>query len=194
MMFPSHRNRAPGIVGAGLYVLAVGVALQTLFPIWLPSDDTILGSALLGGLLATVGSGMALAGAATLAERSGNAVVAFGCGGGFIALLLFTIAGMAWPLPIIQVPALLAIVIFLTVLRLARHDLPLLKRSGLLAFLGIVLSVGFLLIRGPGDWASASDTIRLFSFPIMVMACAIALGIVDLSPTANVAASGKPSA
>lgn len=186
LLFPAHRNRAPGIIGAGLYVLVVGAAIQIIFPIWLPSDDTVLGSAVLGSLLATLGTGLALAGATTLAERSGTAVFAFGCGGAALALLLFTIGGTVWPLAILQVPAILAIVVVSYVLRLARRALLQLKIPGVLACVGIVLSVSLLLIRGPGDWASAADTIRLFSFPIVVMGCAVALGIIDLSPTVEI--------
>lgn len=194
MTLPSHRNRAPGFICAGFYVIAVGLVLQTLFPIWQPTTDTFFTWDLLGGLLTGTGSGIALAGVAALAAWSRTTIAAFGYGGGFIALLLFTFFGLS---PVILYPFRAALVLMLlaTALVITRDNIALLKAPGLFACVGIVLTVAVLLIRGPGDWINASQTDQLFLFtsPIVAMGCAISLGIVDLSPTARVAAQSKPS-
>ena len=46
----SRRDLARGMLGVGVYLMAVASALSTIYPIWLPDDDTILGSARLAGL------------------------------------------------------------------------------------------------------------------------------------------------
>jgi len=178
-----HPARAPGVVGAGLYTLVVGTTFLTAFPIWLPTDDTILGTALLGGLLAMAGSGLALAGAAVLGGRTGGGL-GLGIGTGFVIFLLATASGMVWPLAALHLPVIFTLIVVGSVLLLARWRLSALAAPSLLAALGTVFTVGLLLVRGPGDWASASDSVRRFGFPEIVLVVALGLGILDLSPAA----------
>jgi hypothetical protein len=49
---------------------------------------------------------------------------------------------------------------------------PLLLSAG-----GTILTPLVLVVRGSGDWASRSDTMRLYSFPLIVMGIAISLAI-----------------
>ena len=174
-------GRASGVIGAGLYALAAGVAFLIVFPTWNPSDNAILGTALLGGLLAMAGTGLALAGAAVLAGRSTDTGVAVGFGAGFVAFLLFTASGMVWPLFALHLPIVLAIVVLGGVLLVARRRLVALAAPVLLAALGTALTVGLLVARGPGGWAGPVASLCLY-----VMGVAIALGILDVSPEAVV--------
>jgi hypothetical protein len=41
-----------------------------------------------------------------------------------------------------------------------------------------VFTIGWFLLRGPGDWASASTTLNLFSLPLVVAAVAIGILII----------------
>lgn len=75
-------------------------------------------------------------------------------------------------------------------------------RAAALPVLGSVLpaagvaalfSIGWLLLRGPGDWASTSTTLSLFSLPLVV--AAVALGILVLrAGRASVARPADPGA
>jgi hypothetical protein len=71
----SRRDLAPGMLGVGVYLIAVAGAMSTIYSMWLPEDDTILGSALLAGLWAGVGANLALASAAS-GHAAGLLVVA----------------------------------------------------------------------------------------------------------------------
>ena len=175
-------SRAPGLVGAGLSALALGVAFLTVFPIWLPSDNTILGTALLGGLLAMAGTGMALSGATVLGGRTVRSGLGVGLATGAVAFLLNTASGMVAPLAALHLPVILALAVLVGVLLLARPRLDALAAPCLLAALGAALTVGLLLARGPGDWATASDTVRLYGFPEIVLVVAAGLTTIDLSP------------
>src|SRR5437764_14771704 len=53
-----RRDNARGMLGVGLYALIIGTTFVTAFPLWLPTDDTILGTALVGALLAMVGTAL----------------------------------------------------------------------------------------------------------------------------------------
>jgi hypothetical protein len=53
---------------------------------------------------------------------------------------------------------------------------PLLLSAG-----GTILTPLVLVVRGSGDWASGSDTMRLYSFPLIVMGIAISLAILQVT-------------
>lgn len=175
----SRRERAPGLLGVGVYLLLVAGAVSTLFPVWLPSDDTILGSALLAGLLGGVAANIALASAAMLAGWRPLKVSAAGIASGIVAFLLVTAGGMISPLfevhiPLVTVAAAIGLALLLAT---RRGSLP--WRSLGVAILGGIATVAILMLRGPGDWASASTSVKLYSFSILVMAAGISLVVAD---------------
>jgi hypothetical protein len=47
-------------------------------------------------------------------------------------------------------------------------------------------------VRGPGDWASGSDTVKLSSFPLIVMGIAISLAILQVTALGRSLARGRP--
>ena len=50
------------------------------------------------------------------------------------------------------------------------------------AAIGMIVTIATLVARGGGDWASGSTSIKLYSFPIVVMAFAFSLLILDSQP------------
>jgi len=173
---------APGVVGLGLYVLIVAAAVSTAYPVWLPSDDTILGSALLAGVLAGVGARLALAGAAVLAGWPAFRRGLVGVAGGLLAFLLVTVGGIVAPLPRLQVPLLVVAAMAVAAVVLARRRRAAVMRPVAAALAGGACTVAVLLARGPGDWASASTSVKLYSFPIVVMALTIGLATLGAPP------------
>lgn len=174
-----RQDRAPGALAAGLYLLVVGAAVGAAFPIWLPEDDTILGSALLAGALAGMGTAVTVGGAAAAAGAARPASVALAAAGGVLAFLTVAAGGMAAPLARLHlplaVPALVALGAAPTLWRGRRR----LARPLAVAAVGAVGTVAALLARGPGDWAAASTSAKLYSFPIVLLAGAISLIIMD---------------
>ena len=45
------------------------------------------------------------------------------------------------------------------------------------AVLAALLTVGLVLLRGPGDWATASTSVKLYSFPVMIIVVIVSAGI-----------------
>jgi hypothetical protein len=178
----ARRDHARGLLGVGLYLLLVAVAISTVFPLWLPTDDTILGSALLAGVLAVVGAGLALACGATLAGWAQARVDAAGLAGGVLAFLGVTSGGMVYPLFQIRVPLLVVALVGVSVLALAWRQRRLVVRPLLLAIAGAAGTLVVLLARGPGDWASASTSVKLYSFPLVVLAFGVSLVILATVP------------
>ena len=179
-------REAQGLVGAGACALIAGAALLTLFPRWLPSDNGILGTALLGGLLMAAGTSLALSGALALAgvRRPGAILLA-----SLLAFVAATGGGMIAPLSAIQSPWLVVAAVGLGALLPNRTRLPALARPLALGAAGGLLALVVLLVRGPGDWATASRSLRLYSFPVVVLVWAAGLLIVDL--TVSEGAVGK---
>src|SRR5205085_9990870 len=64
-----RRDNARGVLGVGLYALIIGTTFVTVFSLWLPENDIILSAAFLGGLLAMVGTALAIASALALIGR-----------------------------------------------------------------------------------------------------------------------------
>jgi hypothetical protein len=176
------REVAPGLLGLGLYLLIVAGAVSTAYPLWLPSDDAILGSALLAGVLAGAGASLALSSAAVLAGWPASSRVVVGRAGGLLAFLLVTLGGMVAPLPRLQVPLLVVAVFAMAALLLARRGRTPVTRPLAAAIAGGSATVAVLLARGPGDWASASTSVKLYSFPIALMALGIGLAMFDVTP------------
>jgi hypothetical protein len=176
----ARRERAHGLVGVGLYLLMVASAVSTAYPRWLPSDNTILGSALLAGVLAGVGAYLTLAGAAVMAGWSSLRMSGVGAAGGVLAFLPVTVGGMVAPWVRLQIPFLVVAAMAAAALLLAWRGRRRLRRPLAVAMAGGVCTVAVLLARGPGDWASASTSVKLYSFPIVVMALGISLAILDV--------------
>src|SRR5215471_9540198 len=117
----SRRDLAPGMLGVGVYLLMVASAVSTIYPMWLPDDDTILGSALLAGLWAGVGANLALASAAILASWSSTRTVIISGIGGVLTFLLVTIGGVDWPLFQLHIPLVTIAAAAIAALAIAHH-------------------------------------------------------------------------
>jgi hypothetical protein len=168
------------MLGVGVYLLMVASAVSAIFPLWLPDDDTILGTALLAGLWAGVGANLALASAAILANWSSTRTFLLSKIGGVLTFLLVTIGGMDWPLFHLQMPLVTIAAAATAALVIAHHQGVRLVQPVILALVGGVATLAMLLGRGPGDWASASNTLKLYSFPILLMAVGVSLALIDI--------------
>lgn len=177
-----RRDLAAGALATGLYLLVVAAAVGTVFPIWLPSDNTILGSALLAGLLAAVGTGLALVGVGGL-RGIPQAALAIAClGGGGLAFLAVTAGGVASPLARLHLPVIVAVLVGLAALPVAWRYRRLVTLPLAVAAIGVIVTIATLVARGAGDWASGSTSIKLYSFPVVVLAFAFSLLILDSQP------------
>jgi hypothetical protein len=173
-----RREQASAMLAVGLYLLVLGAAISTLLPMWLPQDNTILGSAVLASLLAAVGASLAAGAAQTLVDpdsRVGTLAVVVGC----LTFVLVTAAGVVYPFVEWRVPVLLAVLIVAVALWRVRHRPERFTLTLALALVAAVASVVVLVVRGPGDWASASSSLKLYSFPVMVMAFGFSLAILS---------------
>jgi len=168
---------APGMLGGGLYALPVGVAFVTVFPLWLPQDDTILGAAFVGGLLMLAGTVLALAGALILAGRRATIAIGTGVAAGLLAFVGALAGGAIGGATVLRPQVIVLVFVVLAVALIARRAM---LRPILSAAVGAALTSAVLLLRGPGDWASASTTVKLYSFPVILMGLAISAMIVDL--------------
>lgn len=177
-----HPDHARGTLGTGLYILLVAAAVGVVFPLWLPTDDAILGSALLAGLLAAVGAGLSLGSAAALAGRFPAGAYAIGLPSAALAFLLVTAGGVVAPLAAYRFPLLITVLVAVGVLGLVWRQRTLLPLPVALAAAGTAVTVVVLVARGPDDWASASTTIKLYSLPIVVLALGVGLAILDAIP------------
>jgi hypothetical protein len=160
---------AAGAVGArvhaplrvGLYLLSLAAGIATLFPIWLPEDDTILGSAVLAGLLAAVGAGLTF-------RR-------WGVPAGTLAFIVVTASGWMSPLARIHTGLLAMLVLIAYLVWRHRPDLSELLWVGVAS----VLTLAVLILRGPDDWASSSRSVKLYSLPVLLIALGISLRALD---------------
>jgi len=179
----ARRQDAAALLGVGLYLLGLAGAVSTAFPVWLPEDDTILGSAVLAGLLAGVGALLSLASAEALAGASPARRSTVAAVGGGLAWLVVTAGGLVAPLFQLHLP--LALIVLLGAVAVLRSwtQRQQIGRPLLVALAGAVATVALLLLRGPDDWASASRSLKLYSFPILVIAVGTSLAI--LSTTAR---------
>lgn len=176
----SRRVLARGMLGVGVYLLMVASAVSTIYPMWLPDDDTILGSAVLAGLWAGVGANLALASAAILAGWSSTRMSIISGIGGVLTFLLVTTGGIVWPLFQLKIP-LVAIVAAAIAALVIAHSLGLrLVHPIVLALAGGAGTLAVLLGRGPGDWASASHSLKLYGFPILLMAIGVSMALIDI--------------
>ena len=117
----SRRELASGMLGVGVYLLMVASAVSTIYPMRLPDDDTILGSALLAGLWAGVGANLALASAAVLASWSSTRTSIISRTGGVLTFLLVTIGGIDWPLFQLHIPLVIISAAAVAALVIAHH-------------------------------------------------------------------------
>ena len=176
----AHRDLAPGLVGVGVYSLIVAGVVSVIYPRWLPSDNTILGTALLAGVWAGVGANLALASAAVLAGWSSLSRSAVSGVGAVVTFFLVAIGGMVWPLAAQQLPVLSVVAVIAAALGVSRGRRLRLVYPLVLALVGSVGTVAVLLVRGPGDWASASSSVKLYSFPILLMTLGVSLALIDI--------------
>ena len=175
-----RREHAGAMLGVGLYLLVVAGAIGTLFPLWLPQDNTILGLAVLSGLLAAVGAALAFTSATILADSpSLSRLHATSAAAGSLAFLVVTAGGLVHPLAQLHAPLLFVAVVGLSAAALVRHQLRSLIRPLLLTLASATVTILMLLVRGPDDWASASGSLKLYSFPILVMALGFSLAMLS---------------
>jgi hypothetical protein len=171
---------ASAMLGVGVYVLIVASAVSTVYPLWLPSDNTVLGSALLAGIWAGVGANLALASAAVLAGWSASNRFILSGVGGVLAFLFVTAGGVVSPLFRLQVPLLSSTAVALSAPAIARAERRRLVYPLALALIGSAGTIAVLLARGPDDWASASLSLKLYSFPIVLITLGVSLGLMDV--------------
>lgn len=164
---------APGLTAAGLYALVVGAALVLVIPAWNPSDNAFLGLGLLGGLAAGTGAGLAIAGALLLGGRSLPAALGGGAAAGILAGLVVLAGGVVYPAARARAPLLAPIVVAPLAVALAGSRRGDLGRPLIVAAVAAAATIAAFLIRGESDWATTSPAIRLYSFPIVVLALAL---------------------
>jgi hypothetical protein len=149
------RVRAP--LPVALYLLVISAAIATVFPLWLPEDDTILGSALLAGVLAAVGAALSL-------NR-------WAVPGGGLAFITVTASGWVAPLAHLYL-AVVSVSLFIAyVLWRVRPE----RRTVLWVVAASVFTAVVVVLRGPDDWASASTSVKLYSFPVLLIALGVSI-------------------
>jgi hypothetical protein len=174
-----RRDNARGVLGVGLYSLISGTAFVTVFSFWLSTDDIILDTAFVGALLAMVGTALAIASALTLRGRPTATVQTVGWLCGVVAFLAVGAGGINVPVPLVRPQFIVLLLVVAAVGLLTCHRGQMLLQPLLLSAGGTILTILDLLVRGPGDWASGSDTVKLSSFPLIVMGIALSLAILQ---------------
>ena len=201
-----RRDNARGVLGVGLYALIIGTTFVTVFSLWLPEDDIILDTAFVGALLAMVGTALAIASAQTLSGRPTATAQTVGWLSGVVAflavmprvmpgLVAFLATSPSGSIGLAVLPNLHVIVLLLVVAAvglLTRHRGRMILQPLLLSAGGTILTILVLVVRGPGDWASGSDTVKLYSFPLIVMGIAISLAILQVTAPGRSLPRGRP--
>ena len=199
-------DNARGVLGVGLYSLIIGTTFITVFSFWLSEDDMVLETAFLGGLLAMVGTALAIASALTLSGRPIATAWTVGWLCGLVAFLVvmprvmpglvaFLATSPSGTIGLAVLPNLHVIVLLLVVAAvglLTRHRGQMILQPLLLSAGGTILTIFDLVVRGPGDWASGSDTVKLYSFPLIVMGIAISLAILQVTAPGRSLPRGRP--
>jgi hypothetical protein len=200
-----RRDNARGVLGVGLYSLIIGTIFITVFSFWLPEDDIILATAFLGALLAMVGTALAIASALTVRGRptAMSQTVGWLCGVvAFLAamprfmpgvvLLAGNPGGMIGTAVLPNLHVIVLVLVVAAVGLHTRHRGQMLLQPLLLSAAATILTILVLVARGPGDWASGSDTLKLYSFPLIVMGIAISLAIVQVTAPGRSLPRGRP--
>ena len=200
-----RRDNARGALGVGLYSLIVGTTFVTVFSLWLSEDDIVLDTAFVGGLLAMVGTALSIASALTLIGRPTATAQTVGWLSGVVAFLaamprfmpgvVFLAGGPGGMIGPAVLPNLYVIVLLLVAAAvglLTRRRGQMILQPLLLSAGGTILTILDLVVRGPGDWASGSDTVKLYSFPMIVMGVAISLAILQVTAPGRSLPRGSP--
>jgi hypothetical protein len=187
-----RRDNARGGLGVGLYALIIGTTFVTVFPLWLPQDNTILGTVLIGGLLAMVGTALAIASALALVGWPTVTGQTVGWLSGVFAFLAAMPGGMIGPVVLLRPPVIVLLLVVAAVGLLMRHRRQMIRQPLLLSAAAAILTILVLVVRGPGDWASASNTVKLYSFPLIVMGIAISLAILQMTAPGRSLPRGRP--
>jgi hypothetical protein len=176
-----RRDNARGVLGVGLYSLIIGTIFVTVFSRWLSEDDIILDTAFLGALLAMVGTALAIASGLTLRGRPTATAQTVGWLCSVVAFLAVGAGGINVPTPLVRPQFIVLLLVVATVGLLTRHRGQMLRQPLLLSAAATILTILDLVVRGPGDWASGSDTVQLSSFPLIVMGIALSLAILQVT-------------
>ena len=169
------------MLGVGLYSLIIGTSFITVFPLWLPEDDIILATAFVGAVLTMVGTALAIASALTLRGRPTAMAQTVGWLSGVVAFLAVGAGGINVPVPLMRPQFIVLLLVVAAVGLLTRHRGQMIRQPLLLSAAATILTILVLVVRGPGDWASRSDTVKLSSFPLIVMGIAISLAILQVT-------------
>jgi hypothetical protein len=87
---------------------------------------------------------------------------------------------MAWPLFQLRISLVTIAGVAIAALVIAHHKGLRLVQPIIFALAGSTGTVAVLVVRGPGDWASASHSLKLYSFPILLMAVGLSLALIDI--------------
>ena len=188
-----RRDNARGMLGVGLYSLIMGTTFVTVFAHWLSEDDIILDTAFVGALLAMVGTALAIASALTLSGQPTATVQTVGWLCGVVAFLAVGAGGINVPVPLVRPQFIVLLLVVAAVGLLTCHRGQMLLQPLLLSAGGTILTILDLVVRGPGDWASGSDTVKLSSFPLIVMGIAISVAILQVTAPGRSLPRGRPS-
>jgi hypothetical protein len=187
-----RRDNARGVLGIGLYSLIVGTTFVTVFPLWLPEDNTILGTALGGALLAMVSTALAIASELALVGWPTVTAQTVGWLSGVVAFLAAMPGGMIGLAVLLHPHVIVLLLVVAAVGLLTRHRGQMIRQPLVLSTAGTIFTILVLVVRGPGDWASASDTVKLYSFPLIVMGIAISLAILQVTAPGRSLPRGRP--
>ena len=187
-----RRDNARGVLGVGLYSLISGITFVTVFARWLSEDDIILDTAFVGALLAMVGTALAIASALTLIGRPTPMAQTVGWLCGVVAFLAVGAGGINVPVPLVRPQVIVLLLVVAAVGLLTRHRGQMILQPLLLSAAATILTILILVARGPGDWASGSDTVKLYSFPLIVMGIAISLAILQVTAPGRSLSRGRP--
>jgi hypothetical protein len=96
------------------------------------------------------------------------------------------------PAPLARPQVIVLLLVVAAVGLLIRHQGQMILQPPLLSAGGTILTILDLVMRGPGDWASGSDTLKLFSFPLIVMGIAISPAILHVTAPGRSLPRGRP--
>jgi hypothetical protein len=111
---------------------------------------------------------------------------------GLVAFLTASPDGMIGPAVLPNLHVIVLLLVVAAVGLLTRHQGQMILQPLLLSAAATILTILVLVVRGPGDWASGSVTVKLYSFPLIVMGIAISLAILQVTAPGRSLPRGRP--